>query len=50
MAEFLLANRYFDPKNLSEPFENKVVDWAGFEPAIFRLRIERSYHAEPPAQ
>jgi hypothetical protein len=29
MAEFLLANRYFDPKNLSEPFENKVVDWAG---------------------
>ena len=25
------------------------VDWAGFEPAISRLRIERSYHAEPPA-
>ncbi len=25
------------------------VDWAGFEPAISRLRIERSYQAEPPA-
>lgn len=25
------------------------VDWAGFEPAIFRLRIEHSYQAEPPA-
>ncbi len=25
------------------------MDWAGFEPAISRLRIERSYHAEPPA-
>ncbi len=26
-----------------------IMDWAGFEPAIFRLRIERSYQAEPPA-
>lgn len=50
MDEFLLASRYFDLGNLSESFEHKVVDWAGFEPAIFRLRIERSYHAEPPAQ
>lgn len=25
------------------------MDWAGFEPAIFRLRIEHSYQAEPPA-
>ena len=26
-----------------------IMDWAGFEPAISRLRIERSYQAEPPA-
>jgi hypothetical protein len=26
-----------------------VVDWAGFEPATFRLRIERSYRTELPA-
>ncbi len=28
---------------------SRKVDWAGFEPAISRLRIERSYQAEPPA-
>ncbi len=28
---------------------SRKVDWAGFEPAIFRLRIERSYQAEPSA-
>jgi hypothetical protein len=27
-----------------------VVDWAGFEPATFRLRIERSYQTELPAR
>ena len=28
---------------------SRKVDWAGFEPTISRLRIERSYQAEPPA-
>ena len=30
-------------------FQLIMVDWAGFEPATFRLRIERSYQTELPA-
>jgi hypothetical protein len=39
----------FEPEFMPHPFILIVVDWAGFEPATFRLRIERSYHTELPA-
>jgi hypothetical protein len=32
------------------PSALKAMDWAGFEPATFRLRTERSYQTELPAR
>ena len=36
-------------QNATKYFHLIMVDWAGFEPATFRLRIERSYQTELPA-
>src|SRR5919106_4493922 len=45
-----LVNREnFRVQKDSAYFHLIMVDWAGFEPATFRLRIERSYQTELPA-
>jgi hypothetical protein len=44
----LIVSRFRAQIHLN-PFVAIVVDWAGFEPATFRLRIERSYQTELPA-
>jgi hypothetical protein len=45
----LLANLSTYSQIVFETFQLIMVDWAGFEPATFRLRIERSYQTELPA-
>jgi hypothetical protein len=49
MLRFLLANLSTCSPIVFETFQLIMVDWAGFEPATFRLRIERSYQTELPA-
>jgi hypothetical protein len=48
-CKILLTTQDFHAQNPPKPFTLLVVDWAGFEPATFRLRIERSYQTELPA-